>query len=676
MNEETITRVFRALWLADLEAGTPRTLQGYQDLFPTHEALIATQYERVQLDEPSRENNSVVTPISSEKARGGELGEELGPYRILDEIGRGGQAIVYLAEDSRLGRRIALKVLTRLGPGSRSTIERFRREAEVTSRLQHPGICLVHDAGMVDGIPFIAMQYVEGETFASRIARTIVGSTVDEEETFFDVGDDSDEGDAAAGNVPAGAELNELLSIVEKTARALHAAHEADVIHRDIKPGNIMVGADTQPVILDFGLAQNEEETHLTLTRTGDFFGTPAYMSPEQISAHRIRLDRRSDVFSLAVTLYESLTGRRPFEAGSREGLYQAIMTKDPADPRQYNSAISKDLKVILETALEKDRDRRYRTALDFADELRRVRTFEPILARPASPILKLRRWSQRNRGVASMLVLLVIITTAAIVVTVGANSRRERIREEERRAAARDELNERIDNMRRLFEEGKQAQVLMSGQMASIIARIRDLGEEGNERMTELLDSDDPNDRMIAAYKYMYDPTGVPVEAMARVALEDEDNTVSVFASNAMMRAEHPSALTALRRVFENADSEPVRINALFGLLQKGDAQGLRESIPYVESEDSTPIMRSRFIESFALLEGPAYTSLMDATARAAVERNDGAGVQGVLLSFYKGLEPEGEPPAGLVLFANSEVVVTKVREKAGEILAKWQQE
>ena len=169
----------------------------------------------------------------------------------MKELGRGGQGVVYLAEDTRLHRKVALKVLTGLGPGSEESVQRFRREAEVASKLEHPGICGVHDAGVANGTPYIAMHYVEGTTLAHRISGT------------------KSESQTTSNATTTKNEIPEVLRVFEKVAQALHAAHEAGIIHRDIKPGNIMVTAAGEPVILDFGLARAEDLEHQTLTQNG-----------------------------------------------------------------------------------------------------------------------------------------------------------------------------------------------------------------------------------------------------------------------------------------------------------------------------------------------------------------------------------------------------------------------
>jgi len=334
-------------------------------------------------------------------SRAGESADTVGPYRLLRELGRGGQAAVYLAEDTRLHRHVALKVLSGFGPLSETAMRRFRREAEVASRLDHPGICPLFEAGIDRGTPFIAMRHVEGVTLAERIAeaRMKIGSRPLE---------DGKAGSATTG-ITTRAEVFRHVRLIEKAARALHAAHEAGIVHRDVKPGNIMVTSGEDPVLLDFGLAAGKDSGLITLTRTGDVPGTLAYMSPEQLTAESALVDRRTDVYSLGVTLYECLTLERPFRADTREAMVQAIQYQRFENPRKRNRHVSRDLEAVLETALEKDRNRRYQTALDFAEDLRRVREAEPIAARPPGALGRTARWARRRPARAALLLALVL---------------------------------------------------------------------------------------------------------------------------------------------------------------------------------------------------------------------------------------------------------------------------
>lgn len=323
-------------------------------------------------------------------------------YTLLEVLGRGGQAEVWRATDETLSREVALKILHGAADASWKSELRFFREAEVTARLNHPGICSVFEAGSDDGLAFIAMQLVEGASLSQRVREAR-----EQKRTSVEVTGASD---TSPSRDLDRAELEATLKFVEETARALHVAHEEGLVHRDIKPGNVMVGADGRPVLLDFGLAR--ETAAATMTSTGEIMGTPAYMAPEQLEGRAV--DRRTDIYALGVTLYECLTTRLPHERPTREALYRAILSEPPTPLRSHQRSVSDDLRIVVATAMEKEPDHRYRTALEFADDLARVRERKPIRARAVSPVVRVRRWAERNPVVAALL-LLVIGTTSAL---------------------------------------------------------------------------------------------------------------------------------------------------------------------------------------------------------------------------------------------------------------------
>ena len=312
----------------------------------------------------------------------------IGPFRVTREIGAGAQATVYLAQDTRLARQVAVKVLSRRAGVDQG---RFRREAEAAARLDDPGICAVHDVGVDHGALYIAMRYVEGRTLARTISDTAPPQRLED--------------------------ISRAVLLVEQVARAAHKAHEAGIVHRDLKPGNVMVTPNGDPVILDFGLAHDEANT-VSLSLSGKVLGTPVYMAPEQIRADPGPPDRRIDVYALGSMLYECVTGQRPFQAPTKEALYRAILDREPVDPRRLNPAIPVDLKVVIEKALAKEQERRYETALELAEDLRRIREHEPVKARPISAMLRVRRWARRNRSLATALIALVVILTSALAGT------------------------------------------------------------------------------------------------------------------------------------------------------------------------------------------------------------------------------------------------------------------
>jgi len=439
----------------DREEGKVRTLVEYLALAPGHELEIAEVYVALEKErgEEEQEGADIQGPLS--------LGQNwIGPYRTIKLLGRGGQGEVFLAEDSRLRRKVALKVLTAVGPLSGDHLIRFRREAELTSKLDHPHLCTVFDTGVYRNIPYTAMQYVEGETLANLIsgAKAEAGKpaiVIPSPSSGVEEGRKHRDGSSppsSAGQVSSRREIMGVVRLIEKSARALQAAHDAGIVHRDIKPANIMVTPAGDPVILDFGVARDQEADLRTLTQSGELFGSPAYMAPELMSSKRQKLDRRTDVYSLGVTLYECITLRRPFEAPTLEGIYQAVTTRNPPDPRTHNPAIPRDLKIVIETALEKDRDRRYRRAIDLAGDLRRVRKYMPIKARTPGTSVRIERWIQRNPIITTFTLALVLVLGIVFVVVffLVDQLNGERALREEARKTARVALRER-DRLARL---------------------------------------------------------------------------------------------------------------------------------------------------------------------------------------------------------------------------------
>ncbi len=369
-------------------------------------------------------------------------------FRIERELGRGGQAVVYRARDLVLQQTVALKVLNTVVGQSGELFERFRREAATAARLDHPNICRILASGVTDGQPWIAMQFIDGRSLGARIReKPSIGASALPSTLF--VGDGSlapereEPATVASPAVPSRSEITTIVEILEKAARALHAAHEAGVIHRDVKPANIMVDRSDEPFVLDFGMAKDDADQ--TLTATGDLFGTPAYMSPEQLLAQRVPLDRRTDVWSLGVALYEAVTLRRPFDAPTRQGLFAAVLGKDPPDPRTWNRAVTADLRAIIETALEKDRDRRYQTAKHLADDLARLRRNESTLARPITFARRTLRWSRRHPARAALIaaIVLAIPTVAGLSGYIFAN--RDKV-EAARVDAFRRDVDQRVE--------------------------------------------------------------------------------------------------------------------------------------------------------------------------------------------------------------------------------------
>ncbi|MBL9076729.1 MAG: SUMF1/EgtB/PvdO family nonheme iron enzyme [Planctomycetes bacterium] len=351
-------------------------------------------------------------------------GQRIGPYAIVRPVGRGGQATVFEAIDSRLGRRVALKVLRSDAFGSLAAEQRFRAEAATTSRLEHPGICPVYEIGAADDLLYLAMRFVAGETLAQTIQQANARAQGGDAFELFAGFATSSVPPEAIGGRRVRPWLG-TLRLFESAALALHQAHAAGVAHRDIKPANIMVQPDGSAVLLDFGLAGDLGRDGASLTRTGDVFGTPAYMAPEQCRDAR-HADYRSDIFALGATLFEALTGHQAFDAPTAEGKIRRILAGQVPNPRRFVRGLPWEFVVVVAKALDPEPERRYASAAAFAEDLRRIREARPILARPPGFTLRAQRWLQRNPLLAALLVVTVggIVTADRLWRSAAATSR------------------------------------------------------------------------------------------------------------------------------------------------------------------------------------------------------------------------------------------------------------
>src|SRR6266540_2690598 len=307
---------------------------------------------------------------------------DFGDYELLEQIGRGGQGVVFRARQKSLNRIVALKVIGLGNWATEAHLKRFRLEAEAAARLEHPGIVPIHEVGERDGSCYFSMKFVEGGQLDTVVRREAMPP-------------------------------RRAAELIAKVARTVHYAHEHGILHRDIKPGNILLDRKGEPHLTDFGLARLVE-SESTVTRTMEVLGTPSYMAPEQAAGNNAAVSSVTDVYGLGAVLYHLLTGQPPFAGGTTYETIKLLLDTEPRQPRLLNPKTDRDLSTICLKCLEKDPKRRYSSALALAEDLERWLKHEPILARRIGILTRGKKWVRRNPTSALLAASLVGLAATA----------------------------------------------------------------------------------------------------------------------------------------------------------------------------------------------------------------------------------------------------------------------
>jgi TolB-like protein/tRNA A-37 threonylcarbamoyl transferase component Bud32/Flp pilus assembly protein TadD len=322
------------------------------------------------------------TPGKKKSQRVAELLGELGDYELLEEVGRGGQGVVFRARQKSLNRTVALKVISLGQWASKVHLKRFRLEAEAAARLEHPGIVPIHEVGEREGSCYFSMKFIEGGQLDEVVRRKPMS-------------------------------IQQAAELIAKVARTVHYAHEHGILHRDIKPGNILLDAKGEPHLTDFGLARLVE-SESSVTQTLDVLGTPSYMAPEQAAGNNAAVSSLTDVYGLGAVLYQLLTGHPPFAGGTTYETIKLMLDTEPRPPRLWNPKVDRDLATICLKCLEKDPDHRYGSALALAEDLERWLRHEPIAARRTALFTRGGKWLRRNPTSAVLAASLIALAVAA----------------------------------------------------------------------------------------------------------------------------------------------------------------------------------------------------------------------------------------------------------------------
>jgi serine/threonine-protein kinase len=442
-------------FLARCKRGEKPTIQEYCDRHPDLAGEIRDVFEAVLMVEDLKPDSGDVSGSFGESVNiDGKRLQQVGDYRILSEIGRGGMGVVYEAEQQALGRRVALKVLPKTSAGDGSAQLRFQREAKAAARMHHTNIVPVFDVGQDGDYLYYAMQLIHGQGLDAviddlkrlralsgktpavqeratdrSIAASLVAGKFEQENLAQDGQPDPNATAAYEGRAPSSALLpghSEISTVTSnrgiyfrsvaqigvQTAAALSYAHSRGIVHRDIKPGNLILDTTGNVWVTDFGLAKTGESA---VTHTGDILGTLRYMSPERF---RGQCDVRADVYALGMTLYELLTLKTAYASSDRLQLIELIRHTEAASPRSIDTRIPRDLETIVMKALDKEPRRRYQSADELGEDLQRFVNDEPIKARRIGAVERFGRWCRRNPAVAGLTAAVLVLMAVGTAVS------------------------------------------------------------------------------------------------------------------------------------------------------------------------------------------------------------------------------------------------------------------
>src|SRR5881398_2097761 len=345
------------------------------------ETFVATVVDPGLAEQLARDEATGAPPVKI-AAHAGELLGELGDYELLEVVGRGGQGVVFRARQKSLNRTVALKVISLGQWASKAHLRRFLLESEAAAKLEHPGIVPIHEVGERDGSCYFSMKFVEGGQL-----------------------------DEVARREPM--PIRRAVELIAKVAHTVHYAHEHGILHRDIKPGNILLDAKGEPHLTDFGLARLVE-SESSVTQTLDVLGTPSYMAPEQAVGNNAAVSSTTDVYGLGAVLYQLLTGHPPFAGGTTYETIKLLEDTEPRPPRLLNPKVDRDISTICLKCLEKDPKRRYSSALALVEDLEHWLNHEPIQARHTGIFARGIKWVQRNPTSALLAASLIALAAAA----------------------------------------------------------------------------------------------------------------------------------------------------------------------------------------------------------------------------------------------------------------------